>query len=60
MKTQKQMFYDAHNKLADVDKTFMEMLKGDHPITNSELERLIKLRPSVWSRYSGFIGKLND
>lgn len=57
--TQKQMFYQAHRKIADGNNAFMELVKaGD--ITRSELQRLIAKRPEVYTRFSAFLATLPE
>ena len=57
--TQKQMFYQAHRRIADGNNAFMELVKvGD--ITRSELQRLIAKRPEVYTRFSGFLDTLPE
>ena len=57
--SQKQMFYQAHRKIADGNLAFMELVKaGD--ITRSELQRLIAKRPEVYTRFSGFLDTLPE
>jgi hypothetical protein len=61
LKTQTQMFYDAHKKTAEGNELFMEMIKHPtNPLTNQDLERLIKRRPDKWKRFEGFLGKLTN
>ena len=54
---QKQMFYSEHRKIADLNKAMLEALYVENPITDAELSALIKKRPHVYGRFSGFIGK---
>ena len=58
--SQAQLYWQERRKIADANLTFLEMLKGDRPITNAELEQLIEKRPELWGRFSGFLGKLTD
>ena len=58
--SQTQLYWQERRKIADANLTFLEMLKGDRPITNAELEQLIEKRPELWGRFSGFLGKLTD
>ena len=59
MKTQAQMFYEAHRKLADADQHFLDMVNcPENPLTNDDLIKLVEKFPQRWERYSGFIGKL--
>lgn len=60
-KTQEQMFYDAGSKSGELNNAFMELINHPtNPMTNSDLRELIKRRPEVYGRFSGFIGKLKD
>lgn len=59
VKAQKQMFYDATQKLGARDEAFFDlMLCKENPLTNADLEALIKKRPGVYGRYSAFLGRL--
>ena len=53
--TQIQMYWMAHQKSADLNIQFMGMITGTNPITKTELRRLIKMRPSLWGRFSGYL-----
>ena len=58
-KTQLQMYWDSHNTISDMDKTFNDLITHPtHPLTKNELERLIEKRPSIWQRYSSFLKTL--
>ncbi len=56
IKSQDQMFYESHRKLADVNNEFMWLIQNG--ITREDLEANIKRRPSLWDRFSGFLDKL--
>lgn len=58
--SQERMFYAAGRKISDGDQTFLEMIKCPNAITNNELAEMVKRRPALWGRYSGFIGKLGS
>lgn len=58
--TQEQMYYQAQRRSAEINLTFLDMLKGDAPLTNAELQANIDKRPELWGRFAGFIGKLKD
>lgn len=61
MKTQRQMYDDAHRRIAYINIAFMEMLNDPvNPLTNQDLERAIARWPERYSQFSGFIGKLKD
>lgn len=55
-KTQLQMYESARQKIADGDKTMMELLFGVNPISDETLQKLIIKRPEVYSRYKGYLG----
>jgi hypothetical protein len=54
--TQKQMFYQEQKKIADINNTFMELVKNG--LTKQELARNIERRPALWDRFSGFLQTL--
>ena len=56
--TQKQMFYRAGQKVADLNKTFLEIVKSG--LTRQELEHNIKKNPNTWSRFSNWLDKLPE
>lgn len=59
MPTQSQLFYAASRSAGDRDATFMELVNHPtNPITREDLAANIARRPSLWSRYSGFLDKL--
>lgn len=59
MKSQRQMFYDATSAAGERDATFMQLVNHPtNPLTKEDLEANIKRRPSLWSRYAGFLSKL--
>lgn len=61
VKTQLQMFYEEHAKIAARDHAFMAFVNDpDNPITNQDLERIIARWPERYGRYAGFVGKLKD
>lgn len=54
MKTQMQMFYESHRKIADGNMAFMDMVKsGD--MDRSTLTKLIAKRPEVYGRFSNWL-----
>ncbi len=56
-KTQQQIFYEAVAKEGRRDELFLDMLKtGD--MTYTDLQALIKRRPEVYGKYSGFLDYL--
>ena len=56
MKTQREMFYEAHKRLAAANEMFLEFVQGG--MTRQELERLIHRRPSLWARFSNWLDVL--
>lgn len=61
MKNQKNMYHEAVKRCAEQDKIFFIMVSDlKNPLTNKELQALIEKRPSVWERYSAYVGKLTD
>lgn len=54
MKDQKQMERDSFQRIAEANRTFMEIQNGSNPLTKKELRALIKLRPDVYGRYKEF------
>lgn len=59
MKTQHQLFYEAQHKMFEQNRAFMDMVNDPvNPMTNADLEALIKRKPEKYSRFSGFLGKL--
>jgi hypothetical protein len=58
-KSQYQLFWEAHNKTAELNNAFMDLVNDPvNPLTNEDLESLIKKRPHVYGRFSGLVGKL--
>jgi len=56
MKTQMQMFYEEHAKVAGVAELFLELVKDG--LTRSELARNIERRPELWGRFESWLDKL--
>ena len=59
MKTQQQFFYESHQKLAECDIQFMEIMKSNNPLTKEDFEKLVKKRPEFWKRYEKFFMENN-
>ena len=58
-KSQYQLFWEAHHKIAELNNAFMDLVNDPvNPLTNEDLESLIKMRPHVYGRFSGLVGKL--
>jgi hypothetical protein len=61
MKTQAQMFYEAHDRLATRDRHVMEMLRHPtNPLTKADLQRLIERCPERWARYAGICANMPE
>lgn len=59
MLSQAQHFEIARRRIADADHTFMELVNHPtNPMTREDLAANIARRPSLWSRYAGFLDKL--
>ena len=54
--TQAAMYYRAERNAAEVNETFLELVKDG--MTREELARNIERRPSLWSRFSGWLDQL--
>ena len=52
---QQEMFRQAQQRSADINRTFMEMLNSGNPLTKPELRKLIELRPEVWGRFEAYL-----
>ena len=58
-KSQLQLFWEEHHKIAELNNGIMEMINDPvNPLTNEDLEALIKRRPYVYGKFSGLVGKL--
>jgi hypothetical protein len=53
MKTQMQIFYQEQRKIGEVNEAFAEIAKLG--LTRNELAKLIKKRPTLWSRFSNWL-----
>ena len=58
MPTQVQMYYHASRAAAEINETFLELVKGG--MTKQDLETNIKRRPGLWERFAGWADKLPD
>lgn len=59
MKTQHQFFSESDRKVSEQNRAFMDMVNDPvNPMTNADLDALIKRKPEKYSRFSGFLGKL--
>ncbi len=57
LKSQARAFYEAHDNISGGNETMLALLFGPNPISDAELQKLIEKRPSVYSRFAGYIGK---
>ena len=61
MKSQMEMWREAERRSGALNRVFMELVHHpSNPLTNEDLQNLIKMRPEVYGRFSGYIGKLAD
>lgn len=56
MKTQRQMFYEAHRQVAELNAWFLDIVAGG--LTHEELKRNIERRPDLWGRFSNWLDRL--
>lgn len=56
MKTQRQMFYEAHKQTAELNTWFLDIVAGG--LTHEELKRNIERRPALWERFSNWLDRL--
>ena len=52
-RTQLQMFYAAHRRIAEANETFLELVKEG--LTREELARNIERRPALWQRFEHWL-----
>ena len=57
MPTQKQMYYAAERRCAELHEAMYEMLYGDNPITDNELVYLSEKYPHKYGRYAYYLGR---
>ena len=61
MKTQFQMFYEAHRRISDRNNAFMDLVTDEsNPMTKQDLERLIARWPEKYSMFAEFLKVLPD
>ena len=61
MKTQFQMFYEAHRRIADLNNAFMDLVPdASNPMTKQDLERLIARWPERYGMFAEFLKVLPD
>jgi hypothetical protein len=59
--TQKKMCIAALDKVSAMDRAVMDMINcKENPMTNADLESLIKRKPDVYGKYRGLVGKLKE
>ena len=56
IRTQRDMYYAAERRSADLNNTFMELVQSG--LTRADLAKLIAKRPGTYGRFSGFLDKL--
>jgi hypothetical protein len=56
MKTQKQMYYEAERRSAEVNETFLGFVRDG--LTCEELQRNIERRPGLWARFANWLDVL--
>ena len=56
---QQRMFYAEGKKIAALNEAFTDMVRNNE-ITKTDLEKLIKRRPHVYGRFSGYLATLPD
>ena len=57
--TQEQHFYKSAKITAEINGTWMEILKSDPP-TRQEFDKLVEKRPSLWKRFENFRDQLPE
>lgn len=58
-KTQIQLWEGAQQRYFDMNQAFLDMVNcQENPMTRRDLQQLIKKRPEVYGRFSGWIDKL--
>ena len=59
--TQKQICVAALDKESAMDRAVMDMINcKENPMTNADLESLIKRKPDTYGKYRGLVGKLRE
>jgi len=59
MKTQTQLYWQAHERLANINKAFLDLVRENN-ITSGELEKLIQKRPELYGHLKGWIETLRQ
>ena len=61
MKSQQQIFWEEHRRIADANNAFMELVNcKENPMTRQDLESLTRRNPARYGRFSGFLDKLPE
>ncbi len=61
MKTQLQLFYEAHRRISDRNNAFMDLVTdASNPMTKQDLERLIARFPMRYSMFTEYLAVLPD
>ena len=61
MKTQFQMFYEAHRRITDRNNAFMDLVTDEsNPMTKQDLEGLIARWPEKYGMFAEFLKLLPD
>ena len=55
--TSRDRYFTAHEIISAGNETALHLLFGPNPITDDELSKLIAKRPSLWAKFSGYLGK---
>ena len=55
--SQRDLYYDAERRAADLNAAMLDLLYGINPITDAELSALIRKRPGIYGRFAGHLGK---
>lgn len=59
VKSQHQMYYESERKSAALNSALMETIQHkENPLTREDLEALIRRRPEIYGRFSGFLAVL--
>jgi hypothetical protein len=53
-KSQRAMFYRAHDKIAERNRHFFAIQNGPNPLTPAEIRRLAQKHPDRWGAFLGF------
>jgi hypothetical protein len=56
MKTQLQIFYEEHRKIAGANEVFMDLVKSG--MTREDLAKNISRRPELWGKFANWLDVL--